>query len=128
MPLMCVTFFLRPFPLWLFRGTLLKPRSILLRAAENAAVAEKQRLKSERKLLRAELKEKDKKEKLLLEIEKKNQSLQRLASEQAKFEYDQKANARKKEAMNLLHCLINRIKVRRVRKVSKVFSRFANDF
>ncbi|XP_075254006.1 uncharacterized protein LOC142345674 isoform X2 [Convolutriloba macropyga] len=79
-------------------------------AAENAAVAEKQRLKSERKLLRAELKEKDKKEKLLLEIEKKNQSLQRLASEQAKFEYDQKANARKKEAMNLLHCLINRIK------------------
>ncbi|XP_063712390.1 A-kinase anchor protein 17A-like isoform X2 [Symsagittifera roscoffensis] len=79
-------------------------------AAETAAHAEKQRLKSERKLLRAELKEKDKKEKLLLEIEKKNQSLQRLASEQAKFDYEQKANARRKEAMNLLHCLIFRIK------------------
>ena len=98
-------------PLLLFRDSLLKPRTILLRAAETAAHAEKQRLKSERKLLRAELKEKDKKEKLLLEIEKKNQSLQRLASEQAKFDYEQKANARRKEAMNLLHCLIFRIKV-----------------
>ncbi len=106
----------------LFRA-LLKPRTILLRAAETATAAEKQRLKNERKQLRAELKEKDKKEKLLLEIEKKNASLHRLAAEQAKFEYEQKANARRKEAINLVQFLLNRIKVSPVVDISLVVSR-----
>ena len=82
----------------------------MLRAAENAAEVERQRLKAERKMLRNELKEKDKKEKLLLEIEKKNASLQRLATEQAKFEYQQKFNQQRTEAINLLNFLIGALK------------------